>query len=80
MSENIPDRLTFKRKEVVKITKLDAKVLDYWENEFFGLNPVINKEGEKFYTKSDVDLILRIKQWLLVEKKSKSEVKGFLEN
>ena len=78
MDFKIPDKLTFKRKEVINITKLDGKVLDYWEEEFGGLAPVINNEGEKFYTKKDVELILTIKQLLVVEKKEKSEVKKII--
>jgi DNA-binding transcriptional MerR regulator len=75
MDLKIPDKLTFKRKEVIKITRLDGKVLDYWEKEFGGLNPVVNKLGEKFYTKKDVETIVKIKQMLIVEKRDKEEIK-----
>ena len=78
MDFEIPDRLTFKRKEVIRITKLDGKVLDYWENEFVTLSPVVNKTGEKFYTKKDIELILNIKQWFILERKPKEEVKEML--
>jgi DNA-binding transcriptional MerR regulator len=75
MAFKIPDKLTFKRSEIIKITKLDGKVLDYWEKEFECFTPVVNKLGEKFYTKRDIELILRIKQLMLVEKVPKSEIK-----
>lgn len=78
MNFKLPDKLTFKRKEVINITKLDGRVLDYWEREFGGLSPVINKVGEKFYTKKDIELILKIKQLLIVEKKDKSQVKEII--
>lgn len=79
MNDGVPDRLTFKRKEVIKITKLDGKVLDYWEKEFDALRPIVNKMGEKFYTRKDIDLIMRIKQLLYEDRKSKAEVKELLQ-
>ena len=49
MVENkIPDKLTFKRKEVMQLSKLDGRVLDYWEKEFGAFAPVINQSGEKY--------------------------------
>ncbi len=75
MSYQIPDKLTFKRSEVIKITKLDGKVIDYWEKEFGCFFPVVNKLAEKFYTKTDIEVILKIKQLMLVEKVPKSEIK-----
>ncbi|MCK4760966.1 MAG: MerR family transcriptional regulator [Candidatus Aminicenantes bacterium] len=78
MDLRIPDKLTFKRSETVKIAKLEGKVIDYWEKEFGGFNPVVNKLGEKFYTKKDIETILKIKHWLIVEKKGKEEIKTSL--
>jgi len=78
MELKIPDKLTFKRNEVTKLTRLDGKVIDYWEKEFGGLKPVVNKMGEKFYTKQDVEIILRIKQMLIGEKRSKEEIRKII--
>jgi len=78
MDFKIPDRLTFKRNEVKKITRLDGKVIDYWEKEFGGLNPVLNKLGEKFYTKKDIEIILTIKKMLIGERKSKEEIRKYI--
>lgn len=78
MDYQIPDKLTFKRAEVTRITKLDGKVIDYWEKEFGGITPVVNKLGEKFYTRQDVELILKIKQMMIVEKMEKIRVKEIL--
>ncbi len=75
MEVNIPDKLAFKKKEVSNITKLDGKVIDYWEAEFNIYKPLLNKKGEKFYTKHDIELILRIKELLVVKKITKAEVK-----
>lgn len=79
MDYKIPDKLTFKRAEVIKFTKLDGKVIDYWEREFGGITPVVNKLGEKFYTKQDVELILKIKQLMIVEKMEKSRIKKIID-
>ena len=75
---NIPDKLTFKRTEVIKLTKLDGRVLDYWQKEFGVFAPMVNKSGDQFYTRNDVELILKIKQWLVVEKIEKSKIKELL--
>jgi len=72
---SIPDKLTYKRKEVIQLTKLDGRVLDYWENEFSAFKPVVNQSGEKFYSRSDLEAILQIKHFLMVEKLDKEQVK-----
>ncbi|MEN8154237.1 MAG: MerR family transcriptional regulator [Acidobacteriota bacterium] len=78
MGINIPDKLTFKKREVINLTRLDGKVLDYWEKEFDNLNPVVNKNGDKFYTRIDIDLILRIKELLIEKKSNKEETKKLI--
>ena len=75
---DIPDKLTFKRQEVIRLTRLDGKVIDYWQREFGGFAPTINKMGDHFYTRNDVQLILKIKQWMIVEKIEKSKIKNLL--
>jgi DNA-binding transcriptional MerR regulator len=74
----IPEKLTFKRKEVMQMSKLDGRVLDYWEKEFSAFVPVINKSGEKFYSRRDVEVILSIKQWLVQEKRDKGQIRELL--
>ncbi len=71
----IPDKLTFRRKEVMQLAKLDGRVLDYWEKEFSAFAPVVNQSGEKFYSRHDVEVILAIKQWLVQEKRDKGKIK-----
>ncbi len=78
MITKIPDKLAFKKREVVNITRLDGKVLDYWEKEFEMLNPVINKNGEKFFSRNDIEVIIRIKELLIGEKRDKDEAKNIL--
>lgn len=75
---NIPDKLTFRRKEVMQLTKLDGRVLDYWEREFAAFAPVINQSGDKFYSRRDVEIMMAIKQWLIQEKRDKGKIKDLL--
>jgi DNA-binding transcriptional MerR regulator len=75
---DIPDKLTFRRKEVMQLTKLDGRVLDYWEKEFAAFAPVVNRSGDQFYSRRDVEVILAIKKWLILEKHDKGEIKNLL--
>ena len=50
--------------EVSEITGLKQYVLRYWESEFSQLNPSKNSAGNRNYRKSDIDLILEIKDLL----------------
>jgi DNA-binding transcriptional MerR regulator len=75
---NIPDKLTFRRKEVMQLAKLDGRVLDYWEKEFPSFAPVTNQSGEKFYSRRDVEIILKIKEWLGRDKCDKNKIKELL--
>ena len=70
----IPDRKEFKKIEVERITSLSGKVLDYWEVEFAAFSPK-NKNGEKIYLYEDVTTILKIKQYLTVDKLNKDQIK-----
>ncbi|MDD8012350.1 MAG: MerR family transcriptional regulator [Acidobacteriota bacterium] len=74
----IPDKLTFKRKEVIQLAKLDGRVLDYWEKEFAAFAPMVNQSGEKFYSRLDVEVILAVKKWLIQEKRDKGLIKDLL--
>jgi DNA-binding transcriptional MerR regulator len=76
----IPEKLTFRRKEVTQLTKLDGRVLDYWEKEFAVFTPMINQTGEKFYTHKDIEIILKIRELLIVEKLDKNKIKEVLKN
>ena len=72
---DLPDKLTFKRSEVTRLTRLDGKVIDFWEKEFGVYSPMVNHTGEQYYTREDVELILKIKQWLIVEKIDKATIR-----
>ncbi|MCU0288297.1 MAG: MerR family transcriptional regulator [Acidobacteria bacterium] len=79
MDYRLPDKLTFKRAEVIKITRLDGKVIDFWEKEFGGIAPIPSAAGEKLYSKQDIELIMKIKQLMIVEKIEKSKIKKIIE-
>ena len=65
---DIPDKLYFRIGEVSKITGLPSYVLRFWETEFSKIRPKRTSSGQRLYTRSDIQLILKIKD-LLYEKK-----------
>ena len=67
---DIPDKMFFKIRDVAKIADVKPHVLRYWESEFPSLRPNKNKNGQRVYTRKDVDLVLDIKNLLHVEKYS----------
>ncbi|MBA4417433.1 MAG: MerR family transcriptional regulator [Syntrophus sp. (in: bacteria)] len=68
MTENIPDRMFYRIKEVCTITGLKPHVLRYWEQEFKDIKPVKSSKGQRLYKKKDLDTIFTIKK-LLYEKR-----------
>lgn len=77
-ANGIPEKLAFRRKEVTQLVKLDGRVLDFWEREFGAFAPTVNQAGEKFYSRQDLDTIMQIKQWLIVERLDKARVREML--
>ena len=65
---DIPDKLYFKIGEVSEIAEVPAYVLRFWESEFKRISPKRTSSGQRLYRKSDVELILKIKD-LLYNKK-----------
>ncbi len=74
----IPEKLTFRRKEVMQLAKLDGRVLDYWQKEFKAFAPITNQSGEIFYSRHDVEIILKIKEWLSHDQYDKNKIKEML--
>jgi DNA-binding transcriptional MerR regulator len=54
----------YKIGEVCKLADLQPYVLRYWETEFPQLSPGKSGGGQRLYTQSEVDIILRIKELL----------------
>ncbi len=75
---NIPEKMFYKIREVAKIADVKPHVLRYWESEFSILKPSKNKNGQRTYTKKDIDTILQIKQLLHVERYSIAGAKKLL--
>jgi DNA-binding transcriptional MerR regulator len=57
----------YKIGEVCKVADLQPYVLRYWETEFPQLSPNKSGGGQRLYTKSELDVILRIKDLLYKE-------------
>lgn len=58
------DKLYFKIGEVSDISGVPTYVLRFWESEFSQIKPRRTESGQRQYKKSDVELILKIKQLL----------------
>jgi len=69
----IPDKVYFKIGEVARLVGLKPYVLRYWESEFGVLRPKKSRTGQRLYRRSDVELVLHIKDLL---KKRKFTIAG----
>lgn len=72
----IPNKSNFKFQELTPITGVKPYVIRFWETEFPEISPVNSTEGEKLYSRSDVEIILKIKKFLFEEKLSIPEAKA----
>jgi len=63
----IEEKLYYSISEVVRITRLEAYVLRFWEKEFPMLKPRKNRGGNRMYQKSDIEMINKIKHLLYKE-------------
>jgi DNA-binding transcriptional MerR regulator len=68
MTQDIPDRVFYRIKEVCSITGLKPHVLRYWEQEFRDIKPAKSARGQRLYKRKDLDVIFMIKK-LLYEKR-----------
>jgi DNA-binding transcriptional MerR regulator len=66
--KNIPNKLYFRIGEASKIAGLPTYVLRFWETEFSKIRPKRTASGQRLYTRSDIELILKIKHLLYEEK------------
>jgi DNA-binding transcriptional MerR regulator len=74
----IPEKLYFKIGEVSSITGLPSYVLRFWETEFSRINPKRTDSGQRLYRKSDIELILKIKNLLYSNKFTIEGAKQYL--
>ncbi len=58
------DKLFYPLEEVSRLAKLDPKLIESWEQEFYFLNAGRTGTGKKIFRKRDLDIILRLKSLL----------------
>lgn len=63
----IPDKQYFRIGEVAEIAGVETYVLRFWESEFATLAPAKNRAKRRTYSRSDVALVLRIRDLLYDE-------------
>ncbi len=64
MKSEIPEKLYFKIGEVSKLAGVATHVIRYWESEFVEIRPKRANSNQRLYRRSDVELILTIKELL----------------
>ena len=62
--KNIPNKMGFKIGEAADYVGVKQYVLRYWETEFDMLKPKKSKNGQRMYTKRDVETALMIRKLL----------------
>ena len=65
---DIPNKMFFKIREVAQIVGVKPHVLRYWETEFTSLAPKKNRNGQRLYTRKDVQIAMEIRRLLHVER------------
>ena len=80
MDPVIPDKMYFKIGEVSEITGLESHVLRFWESEFKNIKPRRTSTGQRMYRKTDIQLILYIKNLLHNEKFTIQGARKYLES
>jgi DNA-binding transcriptional MerR regulator len=68
LGEAIPDKMFFKIREAAEIVGVKPHVLRYWETEFPQLSPQKNRNGQRVYTRKDIETALNIRNLLHVER------------
>lgn len=71
----IPNKSNFKFQELTPITGVKPYVIRFWETEFPEIAPIDSEGGQKLYSRSDVEVILRIKKLLFEDKLTIPEAK-----
>ncbi len=61
-AQNEGEKLAYKLEEVSRIAKLEPRVIDSWEKEFYFLQAGRTASGAKIFRKRDLAIILRLKE------------------
>lgn len=75
---NIPDKMGFKIGEVADYVGVKQYVLRYWETEFEVLHPKKSTNGQRFYTRKDIETALIIRKLLHEDRFSIEGARSFL--
>jgi len=59
-----PAKLAYKVEEVSRLTKVDVKTIDAWEQEFPFLRAGKTGGGQRFFRPKDVEIIKRVRELL----------------
>jgi DNA-binding transcriptional MerR regulator len=68
MGQSNLSKVFFRVGEVSQLVGVESYVLRYWEKMFPQLKPEKDEIGQRVYTKSDIDLVMRIKNLLYEER------------
>ncbi len=68
MGQDNPGKLFYRVGEVSQLVGVESYVLRYWEKMFPQLKPEKDDSGQRVYTKSDIDVVLSIKNLLYEER------------
>lgn len=68
MERDNPNKMFYRVGEVGQLVGVESYVLRYWEKMFPQLNPEKDESGQRVYTKSDIEVVLRIKKLLHEER------------
>ncbi len=72
----IPHKSSFKFGELTSLTGIKPYVIRFWETEFTEVSPVVAEDGQKTYSRADVETLLKIKSLLFDHKLSLQEAKA----
>jgi len=62
--ETKSQKLAYNLEEISRLTKLDPKTIETWENELYFLNAGRTGSGKKFFRQKDLSIITRLKELL----------------
>ena len=68
MEQGNPNKMFYRVGEVSQLVGVESYVLRYWEKMFPQLKPEKDESGQRVYTRSDIDMVLRIKNLLYEER------------
>ncbi len=68
MEQDNPNKIFYRVGEVSQLVGVESYVLRYWEKMFPQLKPEKDESGQRVYIRSDIDMVLRIKNLLYEER------------